>query len=409
MERVTIDSSGRLALPQTAVRELGEAPLEVASLSARHLLLADEAGDGELVMAGRLGQIGVADLMSFFNMFRKTGILRFGLLGGARDLYFHQGEIVFAASTFPEDDLGETLCALGKVERADLQKLRQFVSDRAPIGKLLVDKGAVSAKDLWHATRYQVESIVYSLFAFEQGSFSFVAKALEDEEIVRLSMSTQNLIMEGLRRIDERAVFMRSIGSFDRIPVPDREQVEGLPPSALRLLQLVAARRYDVRDLLRRSGMGEFEGLRLLHQLLENKSIRLEEARPVAVEGRLGEVLSIYNGALTALWRRVNERNPAFSQEIGCFLRDLPQPFSYVFRDVCLRDDGTVDGARILANLAGLEEGDKEKLLSEALGELIYMECGVARRELGTAESAELIQRVQEVSRRVKTLIGRKE
>ena len=32
-------------------------------------------------------------------------------------------------------------------------------------------------------------------------------------------MSTQNLIMEGLRRVDERALFLRRIHSFDAVPV----------------------------------------------------------------------------------------------------------------------------------------------------------------------------------------------
>jgi hypothetical protein len=62
-----------------------------------------------------------------------------------------------------------------------------------------------------------------------------------------------------------------------------------------------------------------------------------------------------------------------------------------------------------LANLAGLEEVDKKRLLADSLNELLYMECLAARRELGAADSAELIQRVQEISRRVKTLIGRKQ
>jgi hypothetical protein len=89
-------------------------------------------------------------------------------------------------------------------------------------------------------------------------------------------------------------------------------------------------------------------------------------------------------------------------------LRDLPQPVSAVFNDVTLQADGAVDGGRLLANLAGLEEGDKKRLLADSLNELLYMECLAARRELGAADSAELIQRVQDISRRVKTLIGRK-
>jgi hypothetical protein len=77
-----------------------------------------------------------------------------------------------------------------------------------------------------------------------------------------------------------------------------------------------------------------------------------------------------------------------------------------VFRQTALKEDGSIDGGRVLANLAGLEEGDKLRLLSEALSELVYMECIAARRELGTVDSAELIKRVQDVSQRVRDLIG---
>jgi hypothetical protein len=133
----------------------------------------------------------------------------------------------------------------------------------------------------------------------------------------------------------------------------------------------------------------------------------MEEVPSVAVEGDLGEIVTIYNGVLTAMCRVVSAKNPQFRDEICRFLRDLPQPFSYVFRQASLREDGSIDGGRILANLAGLEEGDKIRLLTDALSELIYMECITARRELGAADSAELIKRVQEVSQRVQSLIGR--
>ncbi len=67
-----------------------------------------------------------------------------------------------------------------------------------------------------------------------------------------------------------------------------------------------------------------------------------------------------------------------------------------------------MDGGRVLANLAGLEERDKKKLLAEALTELVYMECHAARRDLGNAASAELLQRVQEIPRRIKNILERK-
>lgn len=409
MPPLTIDGSGRIALPAAAAREIGSRPVELSSYSSRHLYFT-ACGEAEsAVFTGLLGEIGAADLISFLNMFRKSGILCFALAGGSKDLYFQNGEIVFATSTFPEEDIGEILFTLGKVDRETLQKARQSATGRTTVGKILVDQGVVASKDLWQVTRHQVESIIYHLFTFPHGSFSFVAKALEKEDILRLSMSTQNLIMEGLRRVDERALYMRRIRSLDAVALPANPPAEGKTPAEQRLLALVHAGARDVRRLLRKSGMGEFDALRLLYHLVERGAVRLEEMATVPVEGELGEILAIFNGALTVLYRRIAETNPDFSQEIRLFLRDLPQPFSFVFSDVRLQADGAVDGGRLLANLAGLEEVDKKRLLADSLNELLYMECLAARRELGAADSAELIQRVQEISRRVKTLIGRKQ
>jgi hypothetical protein len=409
MSPLTIDGSGRLTLPAAALREIGSRPLELSSHSPRHLLFTAGGEEEAVVFAGRLGEVGVADLISFLNMFRKSGILHFAFAGGSKELYFQNGEVVFAVSTFPEEDLGEILFALGKVDREILQKARQSVAGHTTIGKILVDKGMVASKDLWQATRHQVETIVYHLFTFHQGNFSFLAKSLEQEEILRLSLSTQNLIMEGLRRVDESALYMRRIRSLDALVLPADPAAEGKTPAEQRLLALVRAGVRDGRELLSKSGLGEFDALRLLYQLLERGAVRLEAAPVVAVSGAIGEILAIFNGALTALYRRIVVTNPGFPQEARLFLRDLPQPFSFVFREVTLQADGTVDGGRLVANLAGLEEEDKKRLLVDALNELLFMECLVARRELGAADSTELVQRVQEISRRVKNFIGRNE
>jgi hypothetical protein len=404
-----IDNACRLQLPAHAVREIGSRPLQLVCHSDRHLLLAAAPESaGGVILTGSLGDVTVTDLLSFFNMFRKTGVLRFGMAGGSRDIYFQQGEITFAASSFPDEDLGEILHDLGKVDRDLLQKARQAAAPGKTLGKVLVDKGAVTAKDLWEAARHQAEMIVYNLFAFSQGNYAFFAQPQAGGEVVRLSMSTQNLIMEGLRRVDERALFLRRIGSLEALPVATDKPADGLSVTERRILGLVGEGKTRVREVLYRGGVGEFGGLRILYQLVEKGFVHMEEAQDTPVKGELGEVLNIFNGILTAIYRQVTARAPDFSTEIRQFLRDLPHPFSFVFRDCPIQSDGSVDGGRILANLAGLEGADQKKLLIDALNELIYMECIVARRELGTVESAELVQRVQEISRRVKNLIGRK-
>jgi len=407
MNEFRVEKGGRLTLPPNIARTLGDVSLRVTSSSADHLLLAKVGGKGVVQMAGSLGDIGIVDLLSFFNMFRKAGLLYFGLTGGSKTLYFQKGELVYASSSFVEEEIGEVLYSLGKVDREVLQGARQLAGGDLSLGKVLVEQNVITAKDLWAATRSQVEQIVYNLFTFQEGSFAFIDTPLEESQVVRLSMNTQNLIMEGLRRIDERAVYLQKIKSLDAVPMATGKMPNDLDSVSQKMVALVHAGINDVRELLRRSGSGEFDALRLLSQLVERGVIVMEEAPTVAVEGVLGEVVTIFNGVLVAMHRVVSAKNPNFRDEVSSFLRDLPQPFSYVFRQTSLKADGSVDGGRILANLAGLEEGDKLRLLSEALSELVYMECIAARRELGATESGELVKRVQDVSQRVQALIGK--
>jgi len=409
MSEIRIEKGGRLTLPPAVAKRFETKPLRLSSYSSNHLLLETTCGDDKVLMTGLLGPGGIVDLLSFFNMFRKSGLLHFLLAGGDKTLCFQNGEIVYATSTFPEEEIGEILYSLGKFDREPLQGARQFANGELPLGKILIDQKVIDAKDLWAATKNQVETIVYNLFAFQEGSFVFVDKPLAEDEVVSLSMNTQNLIMEGLRRVDERAVYMQKVKSLDAIPVATDKIPNDLDSVSQKMVALIQAGVGSVKELLRRSGSGEFDAIKLLSQLVERGVVSMEEAPTVAVEGVLGEVVNIFNGVLVAMHNVVSAKNPQFREEVSCFMRDLPQPFSYVFRQTSLKEDGSVDGGRILANLAGLEEGDKLRLLADSLSELIYMECIAARRELGAADSAVLIKRVQDVSQRVQDLIGNRD
>ncbi len=409
MNELRIEKGGKLTLPPAVTKVLDTQPLRLSSCSAHHLLLETTSGDDKVLMTGLLGAGGIVDLLSFFNMFRKSGMLHFLLAGGNKTLCFKNGEIVNATSSFPEEEIGEILYSLGKFDRETLQGARQFANGELPLGKILVDQKVIDPKDLWAAIKNQVETIVYNLFLFQEGSFVFVDKPLAEDQIVSLSMNTQNLIMEGLRRVDERAVYMQKVKSLDAVPVATDKVPNDLDSVSQKMVALIQAGVGSTKELLRRSGCGDFDALKLLSQLVERGIVSMEEAPTVKVEGVLGEVVTIFNGVLVAMHKVVSAKNPQFREEVSCFMRDLPQPFSYVFRQTTLKDDGSVDGGRVLANLAGLEEGDKLRLLADSLSELVYMECITARRELGAADSAELIKRVQEVSQRVQDLIGNRD
>ena len=194
MSEQIIDSNGRITLPSPVMTVVGKKPMGLISYSPVHILVGSSEATVPSV-AGKLGDVTVTDLLSFYNMFRKNGSILFTLKSGNKELFFEDGEVVYAQSSFVNENLPEVLYDLGKINHTTLKKIHEVGGTNLSVGKVLVDKAVITTKDLWLASRQQVESIVFNLFSFQEGSFCFLPSKIDQEKVVRLSMNTQNLIM----------------------------------------------------------------------------------------------------------------------------------------------------------------------------------------------------------------------
>ena len=410
MIRIKLDSADRIALPAAVAHGLNSRELTLASRSQRHLLLTTEGGgEGQITLAGRIGDLQVVEVLSIINMFRKSGLLHFSLEGGSKDLHFDEGELVSATSTFPEEEIGEFLLLSGKIDRDTLIKARQVAAnDPQALRAQLLLGGRITEKDLRDANSAQIEAIVYHLIPCQHGDFIFVQRRSTEAATAPLTLRTQNLIMEGLRRSDERQVFMRTLRSYDAMPVATESRAAELPVEEERLLALTGSGRLTVRELIARSGLGEFQTLSLLHRLTGRRLLAIPALETPEIPADLAEILAIANGVLAALYQKINEKNHDFGLEMRRFLRDLPQPFATVLRHVAITAKGTIDGSQIAGNLANYPADEQRALLAETLSELVFMACMAARRDLGDSDSLRLVQQAQEIASRLNQLKERK-
>src|SRR5437870_94202 len=173
------------------------------------------------ILQGDLARIQLPDVLSFVSMIRRSGklVLHNGEL--ERTLVWKDGDIVFATSNSPEDSLGRFLLRNGKITQEQYEDSKRRVTATTRHGKLLVQMGAISPKDLWWGVKNQALEIIYSLFSWSSGSFDFceTAEELTSEKIV-LSLNTSSVIMEGIRRLDESARIREKIPSLDIILMP---------------------------------------------------------------------------------------------------------------------------------------------------------------------------------------------
>jgi hypothetical protein len=145
---------------------------------------------------------------------KKTGPLR--LVHGklTKTLYLSDGRLIFATSTDPDDRLGEMLLRKGLISYRSLEESVRAIKAGKRQGTLLVESGAIRSKDLIEGVTQQVQEIIYDVFQWEEGTFGFEEGDLPSREVIVLRMSTADLILEGVRRIQRWTRIRRGVGGL---------------------------------------------------------------------------------------------------------------------------------------------------------------------------------------------------
>jgi len=230
------------------------------------------------ILQGDLSKIQLPDVLSFVAMIRESGKLVVRRTDLERTIHWKEGEIVFASSTSSEHSLGQFLLRNGKITQEQYEESKRRVTPQLRHGKVLVQMGALSPKDLWWGVKNQVLEIIYSLVGWKDGEFAFFDTAEElAHERIMLQINTASVIMEGIRRLDESARIREKVPSLDLAFA----RVQGVVPEFSQLDMSDAEiavyndldGRSNVREITGRSDLTEFEVTRILFQLLSARLI----------------------------------------------------------------------------------------------------------------------------------------
>ncbi|MCB9564334.1 MAG: DUF4388 domain-containing protein [Kofleriaceae bacterium] len=141
-------------------------------------------------------------------------------------IYFDGGRPVFASSNLAADRMGELLYREGKITAEQYAGCRDLVSESGRrMGEILVDRGFLKRRELLPAVRRHVEDIIYSLFAWDEGSYRVVPGDGAASERIRLSRHPAAMVLEGVRRKLDPAVLERLLGPPGTVvEVADRDK-----------------------------------------------------------------------------------------------------------------------------------------------------------------------------------------
>ncbi len=350
------------------------------------------------IFEGDLRRIQIADVLSFIGIIRGSGklLLRQGRL--ERTLHWKEGEIAFASSNSPDQSLGQFLLRNGKITKQQYEESQRQITPSMRHGKVLVQMGAISPNDLWWGLKNQALEIIYSVFNWTEGSFSFV-EAVEEvlSERIALSINTSGAIMEGIRRLDETVRIREKITSLDMVfaKVPgERPDFEGLEMSED---EIAVYNNIDgnatVRALIAKAELTDFEVTRILFQLLMARLIEIapeeRESRPVFLDvedsPELLKIISSYNdmfGRLhESLTNAVGEESARdlFNNALESAASD--DLWSGVFFD----QYGRFDENMLLANISELPFERRKSALEEGLNALLSVQLFEVSQHLDPA------------------------
>lgn len=259
-------------------------------------------------LSGNLKTVSFPDMLQLLATGKKSGILEVTTATRKKEVAFKGGNIIFAASiNNHEDRLGATLLRRGKISKADLERAVTLHRQTGrPLGTTLIDMNLFSKQEITESLRLQIEEIVYNLFSWREGEFTFREGEKPKDVPFELNLNTTNVIMEGTRRIDEWLEIQKVLPDDNSLLAvvhspKAREQEITLSLDEFRVLALVDGT-CTVADLIRTSPLGEFVTCRSLQRLLLTNLIEqagIGEAASVDQEDEeeviLAIVFTLYN------------------------------------------------------------------------------------------------------------------
>jgi hypothetical protein len=183
--------------------------------------------------------------------------------------------------------IDDVLLASGRVRPHDLEQAKRFqaqLGDGVTTIDVLVQAGALTARDLERMLRQRLESVVFDLMAWREGFFSFEERVIDDVPAdERLDVATESLLMESARRIDEWSRIAPKIPSVAVVaslaPVsPEHETQLDLLPHEWEVLSMIDGER-DLQDIAQSLGRPEFEIAKVAYGLVTTGVIEVRHPK----------------------------------------------------------------------------------------------------------------------------------
>lgn len=256
-------------------------------------------------LKGSLRDFSLPDLFQLLHFGKKNGTLNITNGDVKGYVCFRNGNVFFATHNWKRPPLGQRLIDSGMISEEQIEEaldLQKTTRKGQRLGNILVELGYLSRESLEVFVQEQIRDAVFHLLRWTEGEFDFDPNEIFPEEDIGLSMSTEDLIMEGSRRLDEWYQIERKVPSLDTVfkmtKVPGKEASDIDLTSEEWLVLYHVDGESTVRDIIEKSGQSALIACKALYGLVTAGLVALvggEEAEapqagPGVLEDEIGRL-----------------------------------------------------------------------------------------------------------------------
>jgi hypothetical protein len=350
-----------------------------------------------LSIHGDLSETTVPDLFRSIVRSGETAIASFDTGGRNDTIYFHDGRIVFASSTDPDMGLAETLLHMGELTIQQYHHAMERLVVARRVGGLLVELGYLKPDELTRAAERQASAIVLDAMSYRDGTYTIDFTTEFPDNIITLPLSTERLMLDGVRHIEHWSLITRGVGRLDRV----LEQVPGADTRTFQLelnddenhvLSLLSDPQ-TIEELLSRSYLPHFQTCRTIWGLLavnlvqDTELATVDEKRAtVESEYELEAVVERYNHVYQdifgVVFQKIGDHVYDFMDRVVLHLSPEMTPY---LSGMSFVNEGRLDFDQLLNNLYASGSRDHGAVVLNLLSELLTGWLYEIKTEFGSA------------------------
>ncbi len=248
-----------------------------------------------MTIQSSIKELGLFDLFQVLHINKKTGrlIVTEGPDGKGAQIIFRNGDTCFAVI---HDRVPKTVSTLladwGVIDEGSVARVEKALPKYPTLVDCLEGEHIAARGHLENFLAKCIRECVYDIFKWDRGECRFIEEEIDQRRDIVIPLNTENLILEGARRIDEWSNISGKVPSrhsiFKLSAVAQQGQRLNLKPREWEILSLIDGKRSvkEVND----AGAGDlFSTSKLIYGLVVMGVIELVDAETVAVSGTNAE------------------------------------------------------------------------------------------------------------------------